>query len=47
MRDDWKEQLTKRGVDVQTDVLRDEAIAVVRTYGEPDDATVYNGQRPS
>lgn len=45
MRDDWKEQFTRRGIDVRTDVLRDEAIAVFRAYGERSDTTVYNGRR--
>ena len=27
MRDDWKEQFLQRGIDVHTDVLRDEAPA--------------------
>jgi len=45
MREDWKEQFTRRGIDVQTDVLRDEAIAVFRAYGERGDTTVYNGRR--
>lgn len=45
MRDDWKEQFARRGIDVRTDVLRDEAVAVFRAYGERADATVYNGRR--
>jgi tRNA(Arg) A34 adenosine deaminase TadA len=45
MRDDWKEQFVERGIKVRTGVLRDEAIAVFRAYGERTDATVYNGRR--
>jgi tRNA(Arg) A34 adenosine deaminase TadA len=45
MRDDWREQLVRRGIEVRTDVLRDEAIAVFRAYGDRSDATVYNGRR--
>ncbi|MEV0395195.1 nucleoside deaminase [Polymorphospora rubra] len=45
IRDDWQEQLVKRGIDVRTDVLRDEALAVFRAYGERTDTTVYNGRR--
>lgn len=45
MRDDWKEQFTRRCIEVQTDVLRDEAIAVFTAYGRPTDTTVYNGRR--
>ena len=45
MRDDWREQLIRRGLEVRTDVQREEAIAVFRAYGERDDTTVYNGRR--
>lgn len=44
VRDDWKEQFERRGIAVRTDVLRDEAVAVFRAYGEAD-TTVYNGRR--
>jgi hypothetical protein len=47
LREDWKEQLTVRGIEVQTDVLREEAIEVVRAYGQRSDTTVYNGRRPA
>ncbi|MET7427148.1 nucleoside deaminase [Dactylosporangium sp. NPDC005555] len=43
MRPAWKEQLHARGVEVHTDVLRDEALATFREYGARDDAVVYNG----
>ena len=43
MRPDWKEQLTARGVEVHTDVLRAEALATFREYGERSDVVVYNG----
>ncbi|MET7399308.1 nucleoside deaminase [Dactylosporangium sp. NPDC005572] len=43
MRPDWKEQLAARGVDVRTDVLRDEALDTFREYGERSDVVVYNG----
>jgi tRNA(Arg) A34 adenosine deaminase TadA len=45
MRDDWKEQFQRRGIQVRTDVLRDQAVAVFRSYGERTDTTVYNGRR--
>ncbi|WP_329100910.1 nucleoside deaminase [Micromonospora sp. NBC_01699] len=45
MRTDWKEQLQQRGIDVTTDVLRDQALAVFRDYGQRTDTTVYNGRR--
>jgi tRNA(Arg) A34 adenosine deaminase TadA len=44
MRADWKEQLTRRGIDVRTDVLREQALAVFRAYGQRTDTTVYNGR---
>jgi tRNA(Arg) A34 adenosine deaminase TadA len=31
---DWKGELEKRGIQVHTDIMRDEACAVLRTYGE-------------
>ena len=34
MRDDWQAQLEQRGLAVELDVLRDEAIEVFRSYGE-------------
>ena len=43
MRADWQEQLLARGVQVRTDVLRDEALATFREYGERTDVIVYNG----
>ncbi|MFD0577868.1 tRNA-specific adenosine deaminase [Dactylosporangium darangshiense] len=43
MRPDWKEQLAARGVEVRTDVLRAEALATFREYGERPDVIVYNG----
>ncbi|WP_433040290.1 nucleoside deaminase [Dactylosporangium sp. CS-033363] len=43
MRPDWKEQLAARGVQVRTDVLREEALATFREYGERTDVVVYNG----
>jgi tRNA(Arg) A34 adenosine deaminase TadA len=45
MRADWKEQFVERGIDVRTDVLRDQALEVFRAYGERDDVTVYNARR--
>ncbi|GAA1614442.1 nucleoside deaminase [Actinoplanes couchii] len=44
MRDDWKDQFVRRGIEVRSDVLRDEAITVFRAYGERTDAVVYNGR---
>jgi tRNA(Arg) A34 adenosine deaminase TadA len=44
MRDDWMEQFNQRGIDVVTDVLRDEAIEVFRGYGSRTDVTVYNAR---
>lgn len=31
---DWKGELEKRGIEVRTDILRDEACAVLKEYGE-------------
>ena len=31
---DWKGELEKRGIEVQTDLLRDQACAVLKEYGE-------------
>jgi tRNA(Arg) A34 adenosine deaminase TadA len=45
MRDDWREQFERRGITVVGDVLRDEAVAVFRAYGERPDVVVYNGRR--
>jgi tRNA(Arg) A34 adenosine deaminase TadA len=45
MRDDWAEQFRGRGIAVRTGVLRDEALAVFRAYGDRSDVTVYNGRR--
>jgi tRNA(Arg) A34 adenosine deaminase TadA len=45
MRADWKEQFAQRGIEVRTDVLRDEALAIFRGYGERTDTTVYNGRQ--
>jgi tRNA(Arg) A34 adenosine deaminase TadA len=45
MRADWKEQFRLRGIEVRTDVLREQALAVFRAYGQRTDATVYNSRR--
>jgi tRNA(Arg) A34 adenosine deaminase TadA len=45
MRADWKEQFAQRGIQVRTNVLRDQALAVFRAYGERTDTTVYNGRQ--
>jgi tRNA(Arg) A34 adenosine deaminase TadA len=45
LRDDWREQLTGRGIEVHTGVLRDDAVAVLRAFGARPDAVVYNGRR--
>src|SRR5258705_13716731 len=42
---DWKEQFAMRGIEVRTDVLREQALAVFRAYGERTDTTVYNGRQ--
>lgn len=47
MREDWIAQFTRRGIEVRTDVLRDEAVAVFRAYGQRTDTTVYNGRQRS
>ncbi len=47
MRDDWREQFEARGITVVSDVLRDEALAVFRAYGDRTDVVVYNGRRRS
>ncbi|MCW2549876.1 MAG: putative cytidine/deoxycytidylate deaminase [Mycobacterium sp.] len=44
MRGDWLEQFNQRGIDVVTDVLRDEALEVFRGYGSRPDVTVYNAR---
>jgi tRNA(Arg) A34 adenosine deaminase TadA len=44
VREDWAEQLEARGVAVRVGVLRDEAVAVFRRYGENPDKTVYNAR---
>ncbi|WP_045741178.1 nucleoside deaminase [Actinoplanes rectilineatus] len=44
MRDDWREQFERRGIEVQSGVLRAEATAVFRAYGQRTDAVVYNGR---
>jgi tRNA(Arg) A34 adenosine deaminase TadA len=44
---DWAEQFEARGIEVVQDVLRDEALAVYREYGEhvaSGDVTVYNAR---
>ncbi|MEV6346473.1 nucleoside deaminase [Actinoplanes sp. NPDC051851] len=43
MRDDWQAQLEQRGLEVVVGILRDEAVATFREYGERTDVTVYNG----
>lgn len=44
VRDDWLDQLTRRGIAVTCDVLRDEALTVFRAYGARNDALVYNAR---
>ncbi|MFF7986050.1 nucleoside deaminase [Streptomyces sp. NPDC007901] len=44
MREDWAEQFERRGIQVVSGVLRDEAVAVFRAYGEREDAVVYNAR---
>lgn len=44
MRDDWIEQFDRRGIEVVSDVLRDEAVDVLRAYGRRSDAVVYNAR---
>ena len=41
---DWREQLQARGISVTEDVLRDEAIAVFRNFGDSN-GTVYNARQ--
>ena len=44
---DWAAQFSSRGIEVVQDVLRDEALAVYREYGEfvaAGDVTVYNAR---
>lgn len=45
MREDWKEQFASRGIEVVVDVLRDESLTVLASYGARDDVIVYNGRR--
>ncbi|SCK39319.1 tRNA(Arg) A34 adenosine deaminase TadA [Streptomyces sp. WMMB 714] len=47
MREDWAEQFGERGIEVVRNVLRDEAVEVLRGYGERDDAVVYNARGAS
>jgi tRNA(Arg) A34 adenosine deaminase TadA len=42
---DWDDQLRRRGIEVEQDVLRDGAIATYRAYGASR-STVYNARRP-
>lgn len=44
MRPDWKEQFTRRGISVRSDVLRGPALEVFAAYGRRDDVTVYNAR---
>jgi tRNA(Arg) A34 adenosine deaminase TadA len=44
MRDDWSEQFARRGIEVTSDVLREEAVEVFRAYGRRTDAVVYNAR---
>jgi tRNA(Arg) A34 adenosine deaminase TadA len=44
MREDWAEQFARRGIEVVSDVLRDEAVEVFRNYGRREDAVVYNAR---
>lgn len=44
MREDWAAQFEQRGIRVVSGVLRDEAVAVFRSYGERKDAVVYNAR---
>ena len=41
---DWADQFERRGIAVVQDVLRDEALAVFRSYGDRVDAVVYNAR---
>jgi tRNA(Arg) A34 adenosine deaminase TadA len=41
--DDWPGELARRGIEVVRDVLRDEARAVLRHYGESG-GVLYNGR---
>jgi tRNA(Arg) A34 adenosine deaminase TadA len=47
MREDWKQQFADRGIEVVTDVLREQALDTFRNYGARADAVVYNGRRSS
>ncbi|WP_062213075.1 nucleoside deaminase [Streptomyces sp. NBRC 109706] len=44
MRDDWIEQFEQCGIAVDSDVLRDEAVDVLRDYGQRLDVVVYNAR---
>lgn len=47
VRDDWQAQLEQRGLEIELNVLRDEAIEVFRAYGESiasGDSLVYNAR---
>jgi tRNA(Arg) A34 adenosine deaminase TadA len=45
MRDDWRQQFARRGIEVRTGILRDDAIDTFRAYGRRTDTVVYNGRR--
>jgi tRNA(Arg) A34 adenosine deaminase TadA len=47
MRDDWQAQFEQRGIQVITDVLRDDALAVFGRYGSSPDRIVYNARQQS
>lgn len=44
VREDWAAELERRGIEVVADVLREEAVAVFRSYGERADTAVYNAR---
>lgn len=44
LHEDWIAEFDRRGIKVVTDVLRDEAIDVLRAYGERPDVVVYNAR---
>lgn len=44
LRADWAERFERRGIQVGSGVLRDDAVAVFRAYREREDAVVHNAR---
>ncbi|GGN31987.1 hypothetical protein [Streptomyces fuscichromogenes] len=44
MREDWIEPFGQRGIEILTDVLRNEAVDALRAHGERPDIVVHNAR---